>query len=318
MKRFISPMSPRLRQHGLTLVELLVSMALLGIVTVATVSLYTVAQQNYRTVDTTQEMQDNARFAFDLIGQSLKLAGYQEYMPRYDTSIYKIFTDRVFDSTTNTCATSPVFGANASGIQSVTDVDDCGGNVASTWNSSDTLAVRFFGVGTPADPTQPDGSVVDCQGVAQPSPLVASDLAISLFYVSTNAKDGEPELSCISRNIASATARNSQPIIKGVESFQVMYGIDTDGDTVPNRWVSANSVVASGGWAAVRAVRVGMILRAARGSSQGPSVDTAKNTLYPLGKDFIGTSTEAGLAFAAPSDGRFRRAFTTTFLLRNG
>ena len=89
-----------------------------------------------------------------------------------------------------------------------------------------------------------------------------------------------------------------------------MYGIDTDSDTVPNRWVSAADV---GNWQTVRGIRVGMVIRGAPGSSQV----SAAQTFYPLGRDFIGTSTEAGYIFVAPADGRLRRVYTTTYMLRN-
>jgi hypothetical protein len=39
--------------------------------------------------------------------------------------------------------------------------------------------------------------------------------------------------------------------------------------------------------------------------------------LYPLGQDFIGGSTQAGLVFAAPADNRLRRVYTATFKYRN-
>jgi hypothetical protein len=44
----------------------------------------------------------------------------------------------------------------------------------------------------------------------------------------------------------------------------------------------------------------------------------AERTYYPLGEAFTGTSAEAGLKFVAPDDGRLRRAYSTTFMLRNG
>ena len=65
------------------------------------------------------------------------------------------------------------------------------------------------------------------------------------------------------------------------------------------------------------AVRVGMVLRGPVGSGQGKSATTSENDLYPLGKDFAGTSTEAGLKLTPADDGRLRRAVAATFMLRN-
>jgi type IV pilus assembly protein PilW len=60
-----------------------------------------------------------------------------------------------------------------------------------------------------------------------------------------------------------------------------------------------------------------LIVRGDVGSAQGQSATTAENKLYPLGKDFIGTSTESGLVFDMPNDGRLRRVFNATYKIRN-
>ena len=161
--------------------------------------------------------------------------------------------------------------------------------------------------------------MIDCQGVAQTAPLLANDLsdvAISLFWVEVDGT-GEPSLQCISRGNPASPSRNTQPIIKGVETFQVMYGVDTNADSTPERWVSANNVT---NWTQVSAIRVGFVLRGAPGSSQGyqgASATADENKLYPLGKTFTGTNTDAGLVFTPPNDGRLRRVFNATFTLRN-
>ena len=67
---------PPLRQRGLTLVEIMVSMVLMLMVAIATVALYNVSSSSYRTVDANQELQDSARFAMEVIGQAARSAGY--------------------------------------------------------------------------------------------------------------------------------------------------------------------------------------------------------------------------------------------------
>ena len=96
-----------------------------------------------------------------------------------------------------------------------------------------------------------------------------------------------------------------------------MYGIDgITIDSMPEKWVSANSVT---DWTQVNAIRVGFVLRGAPGSSQGEldTTDVNDRKLYPLGKTFTGSNTDAGLVFTPPNDGRLRRAFNATFTLRN-
>ena len=304
-------------QLGLSLVELMVSLVLMALVTLATVSLYTATSQSYKTIDSAQELNDNARYAFEVIGQALRIAGYREYMPNNpDTpKIGDIIYPTVCPSSVGFC---PIIGFNNSKITTIGSVSDFGATNSGGQNFSDTLGVTYTGSSLPSSPSSPDGGVVDCQGVAQPGPTSVTnptlDLGVSLFWVTTN--NGEPELSCISRGNVKLllVQRSSEPIVRGVETFQVMYGIDSDGDSLPNKWVSAQDVT---DWMLVRAVRVGFVLRGRPGSSQGTSAIASQNILYPLGQAFIGSSTEDGLSFTPPADGRIRRAYTTTYMLRN-
>jgi type IV pilus assembly protein PilW len=291
------------RSRGVTMVELMVAMVLMGLVTLASVSLYSVTSQSYKTVDSAQELSDNARFAFDVIGQALRNAGYQDYLPNNPDTPKLAGKAYPAVCTTPPC---PVIGYNNARVSSAA-LWNFGAHNNGPVNASDTLGVTFFGSGVPSDPTvTADGTVVDCQGRAQPSPMDASDLGISLFEVAV--VEGEPELRCHSR---SGGTRTPQPIVRGMETFQVVYGVDTNGDSVSDRWLSAQDVT---NWMNVRAVRVGFVLRGAPGSSQVMQA----GTFYPLGQEFIGSSTETGFIFTpAAADTRFRRAFSATYMLRN-
>jgi type IV pilus assembly protein PilW len=305
--------SARITQQGLTLVELMVSLVLASLITLAAVGLYSVGISSFRTVDAGQEIQDNGRFALEVIGQAARQAGFENYAEGYGLRWSETYI-------TNAALFPTVRGANNAKVSSVTNVDDDGTDANGGYNNSDTIALRFHGASLQSDRTKADGSMIDCQGVAQTAPLLTNDLsdvAISLFWVKVDST-GEPSLQCISRGDPEETpVRNTQPIIKGVETFQVMYGIDTDADSMPQKWVSANNVT---DWTQVSAVRVGFVLRGAPGSSQGyqgTSATDDKNKLYPLGKAFTGSNTEAGLVFTPPNDGRLRRVFNATFTLRN-
>ena len=295
-------------QRGVTLVELLVSLVLASLITLAATALYSVTLSSYRTVDAGQEIQENGRFALEVIGQAARLTGYQNYTQR----------DGDGDDNTRRFVVSSfptVRGFNNSKITVTTNITNDGATNNGGINQSDTLALRFHGSSSLADASKPDGSMIDCQGVAQNYPLNGDDVALSLFWVA-NDSVGEPSLQCISRGDPTAATlnRNTQPILKGVDTFQVMYGLDTNGDSVPRQWVSGQSVT---NWQQVVAVRVGLVIRGGVGSSQGQSATAAENNFYPLGKEFTGNSTEAGLIFAAPNDGRLRRVFNATFKLRN-
>ncbi len=317
------------RQRGLTLVELMVAMVLMLLVSLATVGLFNISATSFKTVDAGQEMQDNARFAMEIIGQAARSAGYQDRTgPVTDDDL----TDNVFGPTTIDAASWRIQGANNAQISGLTSLSFGSNNGV---NKSDALVMRFFGSNLP-DPGNPavakvaggfpvpDGSMIDCSGRPVPYPIGSLDVGVSAFYVKLLA--GEPELYCKSWNSNDASPSFSDTqVIRGVESFQVMYGLDTNSDDVPDRWISADAawdvVAALTNWNDVVAIRVGMVLRGPPGSAQGQSATASENDFYPLGQAFTCGSScgsvEDGLKLSPTNDGRLRRAFATTFMIRN-
>lgn len=316
-------------QAGLTLVELLVSMVLMLLVTIATVALYNVSSSSYRTVDANQELQDSARFAMEIIGQAARSAGYQDRTG--PTTTEKVYADQVFGPTIR--ETWRVEGRNG---QTLSGGNSSAYSTSGVVNNSDALVVRFFGANLP-DPANPsvakfsgtnpvpDGSMVDCSGRAVPYPVGSADVGVSAFFV--KILNGEPELYCKSWNSQEGKFSDTQ-VVRGVETLQIVYGVDTDNNEVADSWLSANAIsddpAVNPNWNNVVAMRVGMVLRGPVGSSQGRSATATDNDLYPLGKAFTcentATScnpTEAAHKFTPPADSRLRRAFATTFMFRS-
>lgn len=329
--RMTSTTRPPLRQRGLTLVEIMVSMVLMLMVAIATVALYNVSSSSYRTVDANLELQDSARFAMEVIGQAARSAGYQDRTGPATGS--EQLADEVFGPThRDTWRIEGRNGAVLSGGTSSMSYSNSG-----VVNSSDALVIRFFGANMP-DPANPalakfsgsnpvpDGSMIDCSGRAVPYPVGSADLGVSGFFV--KVLNGEPELYCKSWNSESGAFSETQ-VVRGVETLQIVYGVDTNNDEVADKWLSADVIsdddAVNPNWNNVVAMRVGMVLRGPVGSSQGQSATAADNALYPLGKAFTCESTatsctpgEAAHKFTPPNDNRLRRAFATTFLFRSG
>ncbi len=87
---------------------------------------------------------------------------------------------------------------------------------------------------------------VDCNGVTHTN----SDVA-SRFFVNVNA-NGLGALMCEGSGGGAA-----QPVIENVESFQVLYGVDTDEDGVVNQYVPASQV---SDFYQVIAVQIGILI----------------------------------------------------------
>lgn len=64
------------RQAGVTLIELMISLTI-GLILVAAVGyVYVGSRQSFRTQEALSRMQENARYAFDVIGKDIRLAGF--------------------------------------------------------------------------------------------------------------------------------------------------------------------------------------------------------------------------------------------------
>jgi type IV pilus assembly protein PilW len=162
----------RRRQRGLTLVELLVSIVLMLLVSIATVALFSVSSSTYKTVDAGQELQDNARFAMHIISEAARSAGFQDRTGPVQLGNPNL-TDVVFGPTI--VATWRVQGANNGVINTLTDLKKVAPEDASTafstsgvYQKSDALVLRFFGASDTVTPANPDNTMRDCSGRPHP------------------------------------------------------------------------------------------------------------------------------------------------------
>lgn len=246
-------------QAGLTLVEMMVALAIGLAVVLSAARLLGLANGAYAAQMESAALDDAGRNALELVGRAVRLAAYADPM-QLDLS-------------------APVDGlpARLAGL----DARSLGGTtagiavpLAAVANGSDVLAVRFPGAGTGSG----DGSVVDCAGFT----VAAGEEGWSIFYVAKNG-DGEPELRCKYRGAGNWSA---DAVVSGVDSFQVLYGLDTDTprDGAANRYVNADAIRALDAalpaglppqefnrrthWKRVVSVRVGLLLHGARPTRQ--------------------------------------------------
>lgn len=323
------------RQRGVTLIELMVALAL-GLLVVLVASAAFLASKQLFTADSeAQSLQDSTRFANYLVKTVVRQAGYADLTPdavnssgtvsiasRYTTPEGDPADTQNLDLVGASNVTSASVGTSSG--YGTTDSD-------STATASDSLLVRFFGranwEGGKAD--EPDGTIINCTGMPQTPPGEAPTMdqrAWSLFFVATGP-GGEPELNCKYRDDTGAF--KTEPIVRGVEMFKVVYGYDTDNDGAPNQWLTAKQVAAqtlalpadlcmpssctdNDKWRKVVAVRVGMVLRSPKENTTQKQIGgAAAYKLFPLGPEF------SAVSFAPPDDGRLRRAVTFTVTVRN-
>jgi type IV pilus assembly protein PilW len=302
----------RRRQAGLTLIEMMVALTIGLAVVLAAGQLLGLANGAYAAQTENAAIDDGGRYALELLGRAVRQAAHVDPLQL------------------NLAAPVDVAPARLAGL----DARSLGGTtpgidlpLAAVANGSDVLAVRFPGAG--AAPNG-DGSVVDCAGFA----VAAGEEGWSIFYVAKNA-GGDPELRCKYRGASNWSA---DAVVGGVDSFQVLYGLDTDTprDGVANRYVNADAIRALDAplaglapeernrqtqWKRVVSVRIGLLLHGSR-----PTRGDAANREFPLfgpGHAADAADDDAGtvVSEAALPDAlrrRERRLFSMTVALPAG
>ena len=320
------------KSRGLTLVELLVAMAVSLLVILAAAAALLAGRRGAETVDVAGQLRDNGRFASEVIQRLVVQTGFEDVqyavLP-YAGDAVGYATQSGVDFAT---LTPNLQGFNNAVPSSTDPLNVMQAHTAGAGSGSDVLILQYQPVKTnpgivDGSANSADGSMIDCAGNAtNKSASRRDDRMISILYVSRD-EQGEPSLMCMTRNDAGGTF-NATPLIRGVENFQVLYGVDNvdantapsgDAGSVPNRYLRADQLTVAGNpvatntnWRRVRSLRIGMVLRGAANSAQ----EAASKTLYPLGSKDYSSADDAGSVLTV-NDNRLRQVLTFTVLLRN-
>ena len=328
----------RSQQRGLTMVELLVALVISMLIALAAIAALTVTRQGFSAVDASSQLRDNARFAADLIQRLAVQSGYKDTLYAATSGPPSVagaaadpdpnitgFNNALIDGT------DPLNTSTAR----TTGVDGFG---------SDILILRYQAAEKFPGSLASDGSMIDCAGNSPTAiPADRYDRMVSIIHVAVS--QGEPSLMC-SFSATGAAPFTTQPIVQGIENFQVLYGTDgvTAGtappvsaasaaaitDVVPDRFLRADQLTVAGdtvgtnaNWRRVRSLRIGMVLRGSQNSSQ----EKVAQTYYPFGVGKSSASAGAGSAMSSANDpgtvftpsvdGRLRQVATFTVHLRN-
>ncbi len=316
-------------QKGLTLIELMVAMVVSMIVVLAATAALLVSRQGFTQIDAASQLRDNAKFAETLIQRLAVQAGYRD--------VVFAATPRPASTAGMTEEQPNVFGFNNRSRTESHRSHEANPNARTSGSlayGSDILVLRFQSAALESGGTTADSAVIDCAGHA-PNATMKDRYArySSVFHIGIS-NDGEPALMCTRwANANDQGTSSTQPLISGVENFQVLYGVDgingtdTDfaiADSVTDAYLRADQITVAGNdlltlqrWQRVRSIRIGMVLRAAPGTAIG---DT-NVTMHPFGADTAGamfsSANDPGTIFTPPNDGRLRQVVTFTIHLRN-
>lgn len=275
----------RLEQRGFSLIELMVASTIGLLLLAATGQIFLSNKQSFTAQEAIGNIQENARLALYLLQRDIRMAGFPK-----DGNVAAFVTGACPGAT----ACTYVVGGNANnpsttgaltcaGTNSTAGTFDCGAG------QSDQIELQMKGT-------------TDCLGRAVAGPNVANR-----YFVSIDTSTRVRQLMCSSSN-----AGGPQPLVEGIESLQVLYGVDANSSppsppgvspVFATRYVRANQLAASD-WDKIISVRVGVLA-----SSTGTG---ARNTAETLAQRYLVLDD-----LFTVTDALRRRAFASTIEIRN-
>jgi type IV pilus assembly protein PilW len=325
------------RQAGMTLIELLIALLIGAFLLGGILQIFLGTKQSYRMAEGLSRMQENARFAMDLIGQDIRMAGFRGCNSQTPITNNLNSATGFFYNFNNSLqgfeATSDPGDSPATWSPSmVTDVTEPLGG-------SDVITIRR---------ASGDGNLVTAHAsgsddltLANTTGLSADDLVVAAtcegsdaFQITSitgtvlthNAGAGTPGNATqpLSRSYTDGQVypiatvsyyvrlRDGQPslyrrinssaateLVEGIEQMQILYGEDTDAtpDGTPNYYTTADQVA---NMANVVSIRLSLLVR------------TIDDNLAAEPQSYTYND-----ATTTPDDRRLRRVFTTTIAVRN-
>jgi type IV pilus assembly protein PilW len=319
MKPVHRPHTTRGKARGLSLIELLISMAIGLVLMIAVVSAYLGSSGASRVADAQVRMNEDAQAALTILVQQLRMSGNNPKQPNYKNDIPR---NSIYDSTTyilRGCDGTFSNITTAANLQTLTCT--AGGGTAADSVAISYEADRFNTIPTTTNaPTDClgqalpviNGSQEIWNGAAVVSTPVTYTVADNRFYIGTSSVITVPTLYCKGNGGA-----NPQPLVENIEDLQLTYGTATpaaaaDALAVAG-YLSADEVVNNVNlvalateperWAKVLTVRVCVV-----GRSEQQVVADAASARYVQCDGTTNTS---------PPDLRLRRAYSTVVVLRN-
>ena len=324
-----SPLNSPIISRGLTLVELLVSLLLGLLLSAGMVSAYLVAKSNYYYEEEMARMQENGRYAMRILSRELAMAGFYAGTPpslaitpaavAADCSADNWALDRAFalDLVNDYAGQIPPLSQHGTEFSCL--------DAATILRNTDVIAVKRTAAeasllrGVPAEALTSStveswylrlryGSVpdweklrpVDLRDASRALPSLAYWEAISrVFFIRVYSSERSDNIPSLCMEALAGDAMTTRCLVEGVENLQLEFGIDTDDDGAPNRYIPApttaqleNAVVA----------RIHLLLR-----SIGQLSGHVDDRDYRLGPKTL----------PAAHDAYMRRVISSTVVLRN-
>lgn len=235
----------RCRARGGSLLAVLVALSLSIVVTLSSLRVMAMSNGEYLEAEQALLMDEQANHVLDMMARLLQQAGHVDPTQAMVSRPARPFDGALagYDNALPAASASSAMPTSGAPL------------------GSDLLEIHLSGDAA--------GRTLDCTGLPVPHAPADQRAGVSQLYVTLD-RAGEPELRCRTR---AGAHWSSQAIATGIAGFQLLYGLDSDGDGLPNDFVNAsllrtsNAHQSSGqpsAWTRVVAVHVAVLLRSVR------------------------------------------------------
>ena len=274
---------------GYTIVELMIGLVIGLLVGTVAITFMISSSRTLATQSSEDIIQENARFALEILASSMRLAGSNSSSnPQTQTLSQGIFRGKICDG--NDCnVNNNALTVGEAGVSRIT-------------TNTDSAAFEYIATSGKA-----------CNG----SDISVESQIVSVFYVADEDGDGVTSLYCepyqafldfVTQSFVNHTSLGSVPLIDGIEMLQLQYGVDTDSSGTIDRYMSYDNLVSTPAlFDEVKAVRLGLIL-----SNNQEEQSASKRTELVKARTYTvldGTLTA--------NDAMLRQAVSTTVFLPN-
>lgn len=213
----------RSQQSGFSLMELIIASALGLIVVTSLVSTFVASQRTNELARALSDIQQDGRFAMEILARSAQRAGKYPYTVSIDGSTYSINFDHKIPDGITTLPSSQTLHYDV--LPSITSIS----NLASDGATDSVAFISYF----------PSEGAKDCSGITR-----ANALIIEQYMISGTTFQCRPYQASVTNHATFSTTvtYSTQSLLDGIVNLQVEYGVDTNGDSSVNRWTTLGGV----------------------------------------------------------------------------
>jgi len=330
---------PRSRMAGLSLVELMVSITIGLIVLAAVVGIFASTSSARNELERTSRQIENGRYAVELLSDDFRLAGFYGELNVGSVAVPGALPDPCSTTASDWAAAIPL---HLQGYDNGSGAPAC--LPASVKTNTDIVVVRraracVAGVsGCPAATAgQPYLQVSLCSTESATTPYVIGlqgtatyslklkdctttsglrQYFVNIYFISTDNGAGQ-NVPTLKRLELAGASLTETPLVEGIEHLNIAYGIDNNGDGVPDAYTADPTNYTYAGCTTCTAVNNWANVITAKFHILARNIDTspghADTKTYNLGNDAAGNPVTVGPF----NDGYRRHVYTSLVRIAN-